>query len=137
MRESFVKKNTASPTTKSSVDCSHKSPHKHHSSQSPSIKSKKSKDNHGSKPSIVSKHAECSNSSTSSHVNGKNVIVKDVSNAMATTPVSQNSPKKSSTKQPGESLQTLTGTPIKHKLVDRTNGNDVIKPFYHVKLDQR
>lgn len=125
MSESFVVKNTATPTTKS-ADSHHKSSHEHKSSQSPSTKLKKSKD---SNTINGLKHTDHPVTSTSPHVNGKKIKTKHVGNAEATTSISQDSPKKSSTKQSSDSSQTLTGTPIKHKLADQTNGNDVTKPF--------
>lgn len=122
MSESFVAKNTTTSTAKS-ADKNHKSSHEHKSSQSPSSKSKKSDALNGLK------HDEHSVSSTSPRMNGKILKTKNVDNAEATTSTSQDSPKKNSAKQSKDALQTLTGTPIKLKLADRINGNDVTKPF--------
>lgn len=118
MSESFVTKNTATSTAKS-ADGNHKSSHEHSSSQSPSTKTKKPKD---SDTINGLKHTEHPVANTSPRVNGKKTKAKIVGNAEATTSISQDSPKKSSTK-------TLAGVPIKHKLPDQTNGNDVTKPF--------
>lgn len=104
MSESFVADKTKLPTAK---------PSELKPSQSPSTKVKQLKDSEHPAP------------STSPRVNGKAAKTKNIGNADAATSASQNSPKKSSTKQ----SQTLTGTPIKIKLAERTNGNDVAMPF--------
>lgn len=117
MTASFVTENTQLPTTKAT---------EHKSSASPSTKAKKSND---STATNGVKHAEHPLPSTSPRVSDKATKKKNVGNADATASMSQTSPKKSSTKQSHDTLPSLTGTPIKHKLADRTNGNDVAKPF--------
>lgn len=123
MSESFVTQKTAAPTTKS-IGSNHKSLTNPNASSPQLIKAKKTKDDSSSVTTSNSKHSNHPVASTSSHFNGKITKTKKVDNADA-----QDSPKKNSTKQSSDSSQTHTKTPIKHKLVDRTNDNDVAKAF--------
>lgn len=125
--QSFVTQNTAIPTTKSTVGSSQKSSQKPITSPPISVKSKNSTDNRAAASTSNSKqNKDHPVASTSAQSNGKMIKSKQIGSADVATPIAQDSPKKSTTKQSSvHSLKTLTGTPIKHKLVDRTNDNDV------------
>lgn len=125
MSEKFVAEQLAEPRMKST-----NSNHKHHESQSPSTTSKRPKAGHSSDTVNSLKQSGLAVASTSPRVNGKNTKTKEIGNADATTSIHRDSPKKGSSTNPSsDSPQKLSGTPVKHKLADRTNGNDVAKAF--------
>lgn len=111
MSESFIERNTAEPTQSSSSK---------NSPKSPLIISKKAK--------IESSSNNLSNSNhqispkLSSNVK-KATKLKEIDNAVPST--SQSKSKRANTKQSIESNQMLIGTPIKNKLIERTNSIDI------------